>query len=111
MFISLFIFLEILNTLPLYIDHRAPSNLKLTIEGRGDIGDNVWVFKNQSNSFHVSKLGLKVFIQTDRPIYKPGQTSTTYIKIYITPHLSIIIEYNFAFGKNLLCQFIKIEYL
>ena len=103
--------LEILNTLPLYIDHNAPSSLKLTIEGRGDIGDNVWVFKEQSEYFHVSKLGLKVFIQTDRPIYKPGQTSTTYIKIYVIPHLNIIIDYHFSFGKNLLCQFIKIEYL
>ncbi|XP_047140666.1 murinoglobulin-1 isoform X2 [Hydra vulgaris] len=65
---------EILNTFPLYIDHDAPSSLKLTLEGQGVIRNQVWVFKNESNYISVSKLGLNVLIQTDKPVYKPGQT-------------------------------------
>ena len=42
--------------------------------GELHMGDS-WMFQNTSESVQVQKLGLNIFIQTDRPIYKPGQTS------------------------------------
>ncbi|XP_047140669.1 alpha-1-macroglobulin isoform X3 [Hydra vulgaris] len=89
---------EILNTLPLYIDHDAPSSLKLTLEGRGVIRNRVWVFKNETNYISVSKLGLNVLIQTDKPVYKPGQTikcRVVVVNAELKPHkgkLKVVIE-------------------
>ncbi|XP_065672425.1 pregnancy zone protein isoform X2 [Hydra vulgaris] len=89
---------EILNTFPLYIDHNAPSTLKFNIEGHGVVGNQVWVFKNESRYISVSKLGLNVLIQTDKPVYKPGQTikcRVVVVNAELKPHkgkLKVTIE-------------------
>ena len=52
------------------------------IEGTGEVqkGTNgvkepsTWTFKNSSD-VDIQKTGISVFIQTDRPIYKPGEKS------------------------------------
>ena len=65
-----------MTTVPVFVGHDAKNSLKLSIEGLGErVGDDSWLFKNKSESIPVQRLGLNLFIQTDRPIYKPGQTS------------------------------------
>lgn len=75
--INVFFFIGILTSIPILVAHDAPSNLKVRVMGLGESVDNgdSWMFQNTSDSINVQRLGLNIFIQTDRPIYKPGQTS------------------------------------
>ncbi|XP_066919557.1 alpha-1-macroglobulin-like isoform X3 [Clytia hemisphaerica] len=64
-----------LSTIPLFVGHDASNRLKLHIEGLGEaIDGDSWLFKNTTDYIYVQKLGLNIMVQTDRPIYKPGQT-------------------------------------
>lgn len=60
----------VLTQIPIYIPHDSPRYLKVKLDGLST--DNRWRFTNTSNRVTVQKLGLNVFLQTDRPIYKPG---------------------------------------
>ena len=65
-----------LSTIPVFVGHDAPQYLRVHIQGLGEeIAGDSWLFKNQTGQIYVEKLGLNTFIQTDRPLYKPGQTS------------------------------------
>ena len=55
--------------------HNAPRNVRLVLKGEGVIGGDIWKFSNMSQVISVENLGLSILIQTDRPLYKPGQTS------------------------------------
>lgn len=46
------------------------------MEGFGASVDNQeWYFKNESKNIFIEKHATNMFIETDRPIYKPGQKS------------------------------------
>ncbi|XP_057300499.1 alpha-2-macroglobulin-like protein 1 isoform X4 [Hydractinia symbiolongicarpus] len=65
---------EKLSTLPIFMNHNSPGGIKVEVSGIGESVDGKeWSFKNTSERIQIEKLGLNIFIQTDRPIYKPGQ--------------------------------------
>ena len=69
------IFPGVLTTIPVRIHHNAPSHVFVNVNGVGKINaQEDWVFANKSESIRVEKLGLNILVQTDRPLYKPGQT-------------------------------------
>ena len=49
--------------------------------------DATWTFVNKTSSIRVQKSSNQLFIQTDRPIYKPGETSEL-IHIVLLTHLN-----------------------
>ena len=65
--------------IPVEIPHGAEDDFViLHLLGVGRINEtHDWHFNNKSQRISVEKLGLSVLIQTDRPIYKPGQTIRT----------------------------------
>ena len=69
--------IETLVELDYYIPHDAPRGLLVEIIGYGTTDDgHVWKFENKTkDEIPVVKLGYNIFIQTDRPVYKPGQKS------------------------------------
>lgn len=61
------------------MNHNSPGGIKVEISGIGESVDGKeWSFKNTSERIQIEKLGLNIFIQTDRPIYKPGQKSKSF---------------------------------
>ena len=61
----------------------APSKGIVKIDGSATVpyGTNgltnpaKWFFNNQTKEIEIKKTSTSVFIQSDRPIYKPGETS------------------------------------
>ena len=66
-----------LTTIPVKIYYNATSPVKVQIKGIGRIppAKEFWLFKDTSKSIPVRQSELSIIIQTDKPIYKPGQTS------------------------------------
>lgn len=63
----------------MFVGHDAPRYLTVHVQGLGEeIAGDSWLFKNKTGRIYVEKLGLNTFIQTDRPLYKPGQTSMVF---------------------------------
>jgi hypothetical protein len=60
-------------SIPVTVPHNAPRNVRVVLQGEGVIGGDLWKFSNMSQDIRVEKLGLSILIQTDRPLYKPGQ--------------------------------------
>ena len=61
----------------------APSSGTIKIEGKANVSgivrglgnDVMWTFENVTKSISIQKTSRTMFIQTDRPIYKPGEAS------------------------------------
>ncbi|XP_065060175.1 alpha-1-macroglobulin-like isoform X3 [Rhopilema esculentum] len=72
----------VLTEIVIKIPSSAPSWAIVQIEGRADVPagtdglaeDAIWTFKNKTGSINIQRSSTTVFIQTDRPIYKPGES-------------------------------------
>eukprot|EP00794_Sanderia_malayensis_P009949 gene9949-10969_t len=71
---------EVPLTVPMSSSFAKSATLK--IDGRAEVPagtngipeDAIWTFSNTTDSIPIQKPSTQVFIQTDRPIYKPGET-------------------------------------
>lgn len=65
----------VLTKIPIYIPNGIPSFIKVSISGLGErYGNMSWAFQNSTQSTVQQEGGVSLFIQSDRPIYKPKQT-------------------------------------
>lgn len=72
-------------SIPLTVPHIVPKEVYLRVSGVGTVDDNVtWHFTNKSEAISVQSLGLNILIQTDRPMYKPGQLSMFHLCFFIS---------------------------
>ena len=85
--------IETLVELDYFIPHDAPRGLRVEIIGYGTTDDgHVWKFENKTkDEIPVVKLGYNIFIQTDRPVYKPGQKS------------KILFDFNYLLNAAVFC--------
>ena len=76
LFIQNFIFLD-------KVPIDAPLSGTIRVEGKANVSGNasglgydvMWKFENVTKSISIQKTSRTMFIQTDRPIYKPGEAS------------------------------------
>jgi len=65
---------ETLTNYGYYIGDDAPRSVKVVVEGFGlSVNNQEWYFKNESKNIYIEKHATNMFIETDRPMYKPGQ--------------------------------------